>query len=359
MTIRIDQFHTTVSDGASIGGQILNLQQMLRGLGYQSEIFCEQPPLHFSGQTRQMREYNQLASAKDVLLAHFSLNYSHAVVDWLKTLPSRKVMIYHNITPPHYFVGVNDIFLEAAQMGQQQLGEMVDLFEAGWGDSIFNAQDLAAHGWTRSGVLPIIFNPDRLNARRPDQKILKRWHGGVNVLFVGRVSPNKRFEDVILTFYDLKRFVCPEARLCLVGSAGGMERYLDFLQTLVERLGLTDVIFTGHIGASQCLAYYQCASVYVSMSEHEGFGIPFLESMHFGLPIIAYKAAAIPETLADSGLLVTQKNYAAIAELIGLLIEDEALRAKIVTRQRERLQDFLPSKIENQLRQLLYNLDVL
>lgn len=186
--------------------------------------------------------------------------------------------------------------------------------------------------------------------------MLKRWQDGINVLFVGRVSPNKRFEDLILTFYYLKRLVRPDARLLLVGSARGMEPYLEFLQALVERLDLSDVIFTGHVSTAQLVAYYRCASIYLSMSEHEGFGMPLLESMHFGVPIVAYKMSAVPETLGGSGILVKGKEYAAVAELIGLLAEDGDLRARITERQRGRLQDFLPEKVEEHLRELLDNL---
>lgn len=355
MTIRVDQFHTNVAEGSSISNQILNLQDMLRGLGYQSEIFCEQLPVRFAGRVRPMAHYAQLASANDVLLLHFSLNYSHAVMDWLKQLPGRKVIIYHNITPATYFAGVNGIYWEASQIGRRQLAELSTWVEAGWGDSEFNVRELAEHGWTRLGVLPIIFNPTRLNIR-PDRKVLRQWQDGVNILFVGRIVSNKRLEDVILTFYYFKHFVCPEARLFFVGSAAGMERYFNFLQALIRRLDLSNVIFTGHITTSQWLAYYQSASIYLSMSEHEGFGIPLLESMHFGIPIIAYKAAAIPETLGGSGILVKTKDHAAIAELIGLVLEDENLRTETVARQRERLRDFLPIKIEPQLRQLLQTL---
>jgi glycosyltransferase involved in cell wall biosynthesis len=170
---------------------------------------------------------------------------------------------------------------------------------------------------------------------------------------VGRVSPNKCFEDLILTFYYLKRFVRSDARLLLVGSEWGLEPYFEFLQTLVVRLGLTDVVFAGHVSNAHLFAYYQCADVYLSMSEHEGFGVPFLECMHFGVPIVAYEAAAVPETLGNSGALVKTKDYARVAEFIGLLEERADLCERLVTRQRERLKAFLPDQLKDTLRQLL------
>ena len=353
--MQVHQFYPTVAYGGAASNQILNLQRLLQRLGYRGKIFCEHLPLLFEGRTQQIAQYARYSSPANVLLLHFSMGYSAEVLSWLEQVTDRKVVIYHNITPHAYFAGINELYFEAAQSGRKQLDRLRALAEAGWGDSTFNCQELAERGWTHLGVLPIIFDP-RHYAVRPDRKVLKRWQGGVNILFVGRVVPNKRFEDLILTFYYLKRFVRPDARLLLVGSVQKMESYLEFLQALVTRLGLSDVVFTGHVSTSQLVAYYRCASVYLSMSEHEGFGVPLLESMHFEVPIVAYKAAAVPETLGGSGVSVTVKDYAAVAELIGLLIEDESLRTQIVARQRERLRDFLPEKIEGRLRKLLHDL---
>ncbi len=353
--MQVHQFHPTVSFGDAVSNQILSIQQLLRRMGYRSEIFCEHPPIQFGKRTRLIGHYSRYSSSQNLLLLHFSLGYSSQVLDWLKQIPDRKVLVYHNITPHTYFIGVNDAYMEAARAGREQLGELSNLVEAGWGVSRFNAQEMAGYGWTRPGVLPLIFDPNRYRTR-PDREVMKQYRGRTNILFVGRLVPNKRFEDLILTFYHLKRFVRPDAHLLLVGSARGMEPYLEFLRALVKRLGLSDVVFAGHVSTSQLVAYYRCASIYLSLSEHEGFGMPLLESMYFGVPIVAYKAAAVPETLGSSGVLVAKKDYAAIAELIGLLLEDRALRERIVARQRERLRDFLPDQVEKQLRVLLRDL---
>jgi len=353
--MQVHQFHPTVSFGDAVSNQILSLQQLLRQLGYRSEIFCEQPPIQFEGRTRLMQDYFRYSSPENLLLLHYSLGYSPQVLSWLDQLPDRKVLVYHNITPCTYFLGINESYHEAARAGREQLKWMSTLVEAGWGVSKFNAQELAEYGWTHLDVLPLVFDPIRYKTR-PDPKVMRRWSGKVNILFVGRVVPNKRFEDVIITFYFLKRRIYPDAHLFLVGSAHGMEPYLEFLQALVKRLGLSSsVLFTGHVSTSQLVAYYRCASVFLCMSEHEGFGMPLLESMYFGVPIVAYKAAAVPETLDGCGVLVTEKNQAAIAELIGLLLEDGALRERIVACQRERVKAFFPEQIRERLATLLQN----
>lgn len=355
--MHVHQFHPTATFGDATSNHLLSLQRMLRKQGCESEIFCEQPPLHFEGQARTIAEYNACSSAQGVLLCHFSLTYSAQVMSWLRQIPGRKVLLYHNITPHSYFAGVNNATMEATKLGREQLSLLRAWVQAGWGDSEFNADELRANGWDQVGVLPIVFEPDNY-AVRPSLKMTKQYRGGFNILHVGRVSPNKRFEDLILTFYYLKRRVRPDARLLLVGSAGGMRPYFEYLHKLVSRLGLTDVVFAGHVSTSELVAFYRSADLYMCLSEHEGFCVPLLESMHFGVPIVAYNAAAVPETLGGSGVLVKTKDYPAVAELIGVLAERETLREKIVARQRKRLEDFYPAKVGDRLQALLRDLEV-
>ena len=349
----VHQFHPQVAYGDAASNQVLSLQTLLRDLGHKSEIFCEQQPFLFEGRSHSIARYRRHSSPDNLLLLHLTLNYSDAVMSWLRRIPDRKVLVYHNITPHAFFAGVNAPFADAARRGRRQLDQLRDVCVAGWGVSAFNCGELAEHGWSNLRVMPIVFDPARY-AVRPDGSVRDRiGDGRPNVLFVGRTAPNKRLEDLIVTFFYLKRFVMPDARLLLVGGQGRMDRYVAFLDTLVEELGLEDVIRPGHVRNAELMAYYQCASCYVSMSEHEGFGVPFLESMHFNVPIVAYDATAVRETLGGSGILVRRKEYSKVAELIGLLIADEDLRSRIVAGQRARLEDFLPARAKERLRMLL------
>jgi len=351
--VDVHQFHPQVAYGDAASNQVLSLQRLLRDMGYGSEVFCEEQPFLFEGNTRSITQHARHASPENVLLLHFTMEYSNEVMSWLRRVPERKVLIYHNITPHTYFAGINGPLAEAAKRGRRQLSQLRDLTAAGWGVSAFNCQELEEHGWTNLDVLPIIFDPKRY-AVRPDRTILSRYEAdGPNILFVGRVAPNKCFEDLVLTFFYLKRWIRPDARLLLVGAHGGMEPYVAFLERLVDKLHVPDVTFTGHVSNAELMAYYRCSHVYLSMSEHEGFGVPLLESMHFELPIVAYAAAAIPETLGECGALINEKDYPAIAELIGLLIEDEGLRDTMLAGQRRRLESFLPKSVEGRLEELL------
>jgi len=355
--MNVHQFHPQVAFGDAASNQVLSLQKLLRSLGHVSEVFCEQQPFVFEGKTHPLADYERYTSPDNVLLLHYTIHYSESVMSWLRRIPDRKVLIYHNITPHHFFAGVNAPLAEAAQRGRRQLGLLREICDAGWGVSAFNSRELEEHGWSNLGVMPIVFDPERYDVR-PSRSVMGAYGDErTNVLFVGRMAPNKRIEDLIVCYSYLKRHVRPDARLLLVGAHGGMGRYVAFLERLVEELDLEDVIMPGHVSHAELMAYYRCADCYLSMSEHEGFGVPFLEAMHFGVPIVAYEAAAVPETLGDSGLLVREKAYPAIAELIGLLIEDKDLRGRITCGQSTRLRDFLPARAKERLRTLLSDVE--
>ena len=167
----------------------------------------------------------------------------------------------------------------------------------------------------------------------------------VNLLFVGRVTPNKKHEDVIKAFYAYKRFVNPHSRLLLVGKYNPKEAYFRFLQELIGELRLEDVYFSGHVTQSQVNAYYTMADVFLSMSEHEGFFVPALESAYFRLPVLAYNCTAVPYTLGGAGVLINHKRYAEIAELIQRTVDDEPFRQHLVAKQAARLEHFQKDRI--------------
>jgi len=352
----IHQFNPTLSTGDAISNHVISLQTMLQAMGHQSKIFCEIPPVSAAAHTLSLDEYEVYSAPENILLLHFSLHYSDWVMDRLTRLPGKKILIFHNITPPHYFLGVNNMYFEAASRGYAQLTVLSVLTDAGWGDSDFNTRILQQHGWQKTGILPIAFD-ERSYAVTPAPKIKNRYASGTKVLFVGRVSPNKRFEDLLVAFHYLKK-LRPDAQLLLVGSTQKMTRYVDFLQTLIDRLNLKDVHFLGHVSLAELAACYQIGDVFLNMSEHEGFGVPLLESMHYGLPVVAYKSTAVSETLGDSGILFREKDYRAIAALIDVLLSDDALRRKIIEGQRRRLKNFSVAQVQTQLRHLLADVGV-
>ena len=129
--------------------------------------------------------------------------------------------------------------------------------------------------------------------------------------------------------------------------------YLRNLRSIIQELELKDVVFTGHVTNAELLAYFKLASVYLCLSEHEGFCMPLMEAMHFGIPVLAYAAGAVPDTLSGAGVLIREKNYPEIAEMAALLCNDQAFRKKIIERQYQRLADFKNISLEKKLHKYL------
>lgn len=321
-----------------------------------SEIFSEYPQPSFEVPVQRFHRYRKQASAQNVMFLHYSTGYSPEVLGWVRRLPDRKVLIYHNITPMDYFLGINEHYRETSWAGREQLPILREYVDVAWGVSEFNRQELKAVGFRGTRVLPIIFDPALYRVAADSQTLTRCDEGGAHLLFVGRVVPNKRLQDVILTFYYFKRRVDPQAHLHLVGSHHQMGPYLAYLQALVAQLNLSDVHFEGHVSTAELVAFYQGADVFLCMSEHEGFGVPLVESMHYGLPVVAYAAAAVPETMGEAGILVEKKDFVSIAELLGLLLEDVTWRERLVRRQREWIRRFSPGTVAAILRNHLEEL---
>ena len=143
----------------------------------------------------------------------------------------------------------------------------------------------------------------------------------VNLLFVGRMIPNKRIEDVIRWFHAYKRWFNPRSRLLLVGSHGGFERYVAMLHQFIARIGAHDVHFLGHVSNEELVAYYEIADVFLCASEHEGFCVPLIEAFHMGVPVLAYAASAVPATMDGAGVLDTDKDPVHVAALIDRVVD--------------------------------------
>jgi glycosyltransferase involved in cell wall biosynthesis len=205
------------------------------------------------------------------------------------------------------------------------------------GDSEFNRQDLEALGFNRTGVLPVV--PDFLHLDGAADRAMADMYDDdwTNILFVGRVIPNKRIEDVIRYFHAYQRHFNPRTRLLLVGSYGGFDKYLAMLHQLAARLGVTNVHFAGHVSDAELSAYYDIADLFLCASAHEGFCVPIVESFYKQIPVVAYAASAVPATMDGAGALFTTHEPLEVAALMDAILDDTQLYERIVHRQEEAL----------------------
>lgn len=292
-----------------MGNDTLAIKDLLGQMGYDTAIYAENIDSRLpAGTARYVSDLPQLAP-EDVILYHGSTGTD--LNSRLPELGGRKVMIYHNITPPQFFRPYSQGAMDLTARGIDGITRLADKLDYCIAVSEFNKRDLLRMGYTCPiDVCPILI-PFEDYAKAPDRAVLRRYSGDgyVNILFVGRIAPNKRQEDVIRAFYFYRKFFQPKSRLFLVGAYGGMESYYQRLTAYVECLGLTDsVIFPGHIKFNAILAYYKLADVFLCMSEHEGFCVPLTEAMYFDVPIVARAAAAIPDTLGGGGILVRDND---------------------------------------------------
>jgi len=165
---------------------------------------------------------------------------------------------------------------------------------------------------------------------------------------VGRISPNKKHENIIRAFAHYKKHVNSKSRLIFVGSDKGTEKYSECLKKYTEQLCVDDVIFVGHTDFPSLLAYYRIADIFLCMSEHEGFCVPLVEAMFFDVPIVAYNSSAIADTLSGSGVLIDETNPVLVSNVIDRIVNDAELKSAIIKGQRDRLADFSYNKVRSE-----------
>ena len=339
--------------GDAIGNHVRALRRLLRSWGWTSEVYAQYTHEKLLRDAHFYTKCREAASPDHVVIFHFSIGSD--VTPFYVDLPCRKVVVYHNITPPEYFVGVNARVADRCRRGRIELLRLVEATDLALGVSEFNRLELEAAGFRRTGVLPILLDwqdydwppvPAIVNAKAP----------GTTLLHVGRVAPNKRIDELIKTYYFYRR-LDPRSRLLIVGSSVDTESYQAACLKLARDLGVADrVTFTGPVSQAELCSYYRVATVYLTLSEHEGFCVPLLEAMYFGLPVVARASTGIPGTMGHAGLLVTDKDHPTIAELIHEVVREPTLRDAVVAGQRERLKAFDAAVIGGQLRHYLSEL---
>jgi glycosyltransferase involved in cell wall biosynthesis len=340
----IHQFVPTLAPRDAVGTHYLAVQETLRGAGYRSEIFAYEAKEEFKRLAQPYASFSGGARGEDTWLLYHS-SVGSPVADFVNQRDEPLIVDYHNITPAPFFARWEPAVAGALMKGRRQLAELEARAELGLADSAFNASELTELGYDRTAVVPILLDIAALDAVAPDPTTLAelasaRGGGGVDWLFVGRLAPNKAQHDVVKAFAAYRKLYDGAARLHLVGGSSS-HQYETSLHAFVDALELGDVVnITGGVSAAQLMAYYDSADVFVVCSEHEGFCVPLLEAMHHRVPIVAFAATAVPETLADGGLLLNAKDPYTVATAVHRVLSDDTLRAQLVRDGAERLRAF-------------------
>jgi len=364
--VRIDQWVPALHRGDAIGDSARLMRDTFRSWGHEADVWAPDIDDELAGEGRRYADFGSAgASAADVVILHYAL--PSRMSDDLRAFPGRRVLLHHNITPPEFFAGWDPEMERICALGRAQLAGLREHVDLALADSEFSRRELEEEGFPRTGVLPIFLDFARYRER--PNPVLRRVLDDerTNLLFVGRVAPNKRQEDLLRLASYWKRFLSPAVRLVVVGRlprrATGDGRplsahYFDALQAFAYEEGLTpeEVVFTGHADHADLLACYATADVFVSMSEHEGFGVPLVEAMLMGVPVLARRAAAVGFTLGEGGVTFDGDGIAAVAEMALRLTSPGDLRSRVLAAQERRLAAFAPASVEAELRRFVGSL---
>lgn len=335
----------------AISNEARELRRLFRRWGHASDIFSD--PAHLPHELRgDALGIDELRpTGADIVILHLSVG--SPVNEHFASLPGRKVILYHNITPPEFFGGVNPDLARNLAAGREQTRALATVADRVLADSRFNASELEAMGYRNVEVFPLLINFGDLTDDVDEATLRLYRDGGPTVLFVGRCAPNKAIDDILRAFTVFQRELEPNARLLHVGSWAGTEMYHGSLIAQAREQALSGVELLGTQPQDRLNAMYASADVFVCMSEHEGFCIPLLEAMIHDVPVLAYAAGAVEETLDGAGVLFREKNWHVIAEVMQRLIRDLSLRESVLATQRQRVARYRDRDPEAELQTLL------
>jgi len=353
--MRIDQLVPAFHKGDAIGDTAYHMKKFFLSQGFSSEIFYLTCDRELEKESKPFSLFPKPTSS-DIAILHFAL--PSPLTQALIRLPSRRVIVYHNITRAEFFMEFSQEMVNLSRLGRRELVSLVPHVDLALADSEFNRQELEELGFKMTETFPLFVDFSKYKKPMSEFAYDLFKDGRTNVLFVGRIVPNKKIEDLIKVIFYYKKYISPLVRLIIIGKTSSLPRYYQSLVRLADEFYLKpeEIQFTGHLVDEEMFAIYRASDVFLSLSEHEGFCLPLLESMVFDLPVIAYNSTAVPYTLDGAGVLINNKRVDYVGELVDMVAHDKKLRNKIIQGQRQRLERFMSQDWEKFLLQNLKKL---
>jgi glycosyltransferase involved in cell wall biosynthesis len=340
--------HVTIGD--AVCNDVFGMHEVLTGKGHDARVYAADWSDDSRVKVWSISEIGRfLKSQEDVLIYHHSMGWATGA-EILRDLPCRKVIKYHNVTPPEFFVGWSDEYEGVCREGRNQIAEIAaGNYDAYLSDSDFNKAELVNFGApeSKSFTVPPFHQVDRLMDTEPDFQIVDKYRDGkTTLLMVGSLFPNKGYDSLLESFATYYHYYNQNSRLIIVGKKSeSLRDYFAHLIHLKNTLKVDDdVVFAGQVSDQMLKSYYLMADVFVTASEHEGFCVPLIESMAMRLPIVAFAAAAIPETAASAGLIWPERNPNLWAESINTLMEHEPIRDGLGQQGRRRYESLFTNE---------------
>ncbi len=350
----IHQIAAGFASGDAISLEAVAIRDVCRALGVPSDIFvpAERTAPDARQEVRPLAEYRPTGS--ELLIYHYSIQTP--ATDAFRQSPARKVVIYHNVTPASFFRAFDDGVAVRLEAARRELPDVLGRADAIWADSAFNASELAALGAKNVRVLPLLFSARAFDVPA-DPAVLRTLSGpSKKILFVGRMAPNKCVEELIEAFAWYHKRIERRSELILVGSERSCPRYFAMLRMFAAELDLMPVSFVRYASPAGLISYYRRADLFVSTSRHEGYGLPMVEAMYKGVPVVARNTGGVPEAMDGAGVLFDEAQPEELAALMARVLADDALRSEILDSQRTRIQKLLARPVQREIQGLLAEL---
>lgn len=338
----VHQIVASVTPGDAVTDQAFAWRAALRSWGHQSEIIAEHVHEGLAAHVLHLDDARERVLDAHVLVLHYSV-WSRTV-DQVLGAPGEVVLCYHNITPHELLRGYSPALANLCERARAVLPSFRGRCAVVIADSTFNADELGDLGLDAK-VVPLLLNLPR----EPSPAAVD---GERIVLFVGRIAPNKRLEDAVRAFALYQRRHPPTASFVIVGSDVEFERYRASVENLAADLRVR-VHFTGRVSRDERELWYERASAYLSTSIHEGFCAPLLEAIAHGVPVVARAAGAVPETLGDAGVLISNGDPERFAAALQDVISSEQRRKALRTAGTQRLAELDPVRVARRLHTVL------
>lgn len=194
------------------------------------------------------------------------------------------------------------------------------------------AQDLVQRCGTSASKISVVYpgvdaafrplEPPEISAFRRRRSLPERF-----ILFVGTLEPRKNLSMLLHAFYQARASLPSGCKLILAGGKGWL--YEPILRTIEELQLESEVILPGYVPDEELPLWYNCADVFVYPSLYEGFGLPALEAMACGCPVMAARTSSLPEVVGNAGLLLSHDQPEVWAQELVRVCSAEALRAEL------------------------------
>ena len=350
-----------LDSGDAVSNDVIGMYQAFIESGYEVKIFASNTNIITPNVYKPEYIKDFLNNSEDMLIYHHSVGWDMGI-NILRSLKCRKVIKYHNVTPPEFFKGLAKNYVSSCQSGRKQVEDIIrvkaDLYIA---CSEYSKHELITAGADepKCKIVPPFHHIARLEQLKADVDVINRFDNGkTNVLMVGRVVPNKGHSALIDAFNIYHREYNINSRLLIVGKEDpGLISYIMSLHLRLRELSLENsVLFAGRVSDEALKAYYLVADVFMITSMHEGFCVPLVEAMSMKIPVVAYGSSAVPETVGKAGLVWDEHDPELMAASVGKIVRDEHVRLSLGEMGWKRYQNmFTNDKIEACLFEALEN----